>query len=238
MNHEQLAALEDVTDAFATSLSHADGRTIVTPRLMRESGALSRSPREGGALFQAEDDGDFVDAVGTTWTTGWLDGKHVKRRRFTEPAPATGLAEWIRFDDTNDVVIVDGVRIAAELLRTLTRPSRPGAWFRIAARRGAVVEVEQRFDSATAAEHPYPLPLMSVQEHGLPADDVLCWVFSPNRQSSSGAWWPPSLAAPFTNAEGTRYWSARDHWLERGAVYDVTHYFVLPTDPGIPAPPL
>lgn len=41
------------------------------------------------------------------------------------------VSERVQFDDANDIVIIDGVRVDAHVLTSFTTPTPPGRWFRV-----------------------------------------------------------------------------------------------------------
>jgi len=56
-------------------------------------------------------------------------------------------SQLVEFDDAADIVIIDGVRVSADVLRTFTRPTPAGIWFRIRERNEfGTVTIEQRRD--------------------------------------------------------------------------------------------
>jgi hypothetical protein len=64
-------SLEDVTPHFdEVEQTTIDGRRSIIRVLVGFQ----------GALFQKEDDGVFTDAEGVEWITGWVAGRHVRRR--------------------------------------------------------------------------------------------------------------------------------------------------------------
>lgn len=53
----------------------------------------------------------------------------------------------IQFDDANDIVIIDGVRVASHVLTSFTTPTPPGRWFRVIERNEFnIVSIETRCD--------------------------------------------------------------------------------------------
>jgi hypothetical protein len=62
--------LEDVTPYFGERIEVIDGKRVCIP---------VQAP-DPGALWQDESDGHYIDAAGATWMTGWIKGRHVRRR--------------------------------------------------------------------------------------------------------------------------------------------------------------
>lgn len=60
------------------------------------------------------------------------------------------VSERIQFDDANNMVTIDGVRVDAHVLSTFTSVTPPGRWFRIAERTehptGAVIIIQMRIE--------------------------------------------------------------------------------------------
>lgn len=70
------------------------------------------------------------------------------------------VSKRIAFDDDNDIVIIDGVRISSHVLTAITQPSAPGRWFRVAQRTEFdVVVIQARDDGLCAAcgRRPHPI---------------------------------------------------------------------------------
>lgn len=51
------------------------------------------------------------------------------------------LSESVTFDDDMDQVVIDGVRVTGDLLRTWTQPTDEGKWFRIVKKEDGVVTI-------------------------------------------------------------------------------------------------
>lgn len=56
------------------------------------------------------------------------------------------LADNIQIDDLNDIVTIYGVRVAGEVLRYFTQPTRAGEWFRVVNIHNGVSTIETRRD--------------------------------------------------------------------------------------------
>lgn len=71
MTTAELLALPDVTPRYSSTEIEVDGKTVRVP------------VREGhtGAFYQTYEDGIFIDADGTQWMTGWLNGQRVRQRK-------------------------------------------------------------------------------------------------------------------------------------------------------------
>ena len=60
---------------------------------------------------------------------------------------APPVSQRIKFDDANDIVIIDGVRVSSGVLNAFITPTRPGSWFRVLSRNEfGVVTIETRAD--------------------------------------------------------------------------------------------
>lgn len=71
MTQDELDTLADVTPGVGQRIDVVNGRRVVTPVFEGET----------GAFFQKDDDGLYEDRQGRCWFTGWLNGRHVKRRK-------------------------------------------------------------------------------------------------------------------------------------------------------------
>jgi len=69
MNQDELDALPDITPAFGQIERIIDGKRVVMP-----------VPTRVVAMFTGPDDGTAMDADGTVWMTGVVDGVRCKRR--------------------------------------------------------------------------------------------------------------------------------------------------------------
>jgi hypothetical protein len=69
MTSDELQALPDVTPRIDMREEIRDGKRVLTP-----------VAQIGKALFQKDDDGAFMDAAGTRWMVGWLNGVRVRQQ--------------------------------------------------------------------------------------------------------------------------------------------------------------
>lgn len=69
MNNEQLMSLRDDTPRMGVKMVYLLGSRVMIPKVFGFA----------GALFQGEDDGDFLDNDGKWWRTGIVNGERVRR---------------------------------------------------------------------------------------------------------------------------------------------------------------
>lgn len=61
----------------------------------------------------------------------------------------------IQFDDDNDIVIIDGVRVDSHVLTSFTTLTPPGRWFRVIERNEFnIISIETRCDLVQKAAEP------------------------------------------------------------------------------------
>ena len=61
------------------------------------------------------------------------------------------LSELIVIDDANDLVLMNGAKVAGDLFRSLSEPTPPGRWLRVVSVDDTIV-IEQRQDTQPAVQ--------------------------------------------------------------------------------------
>lgn len=71
-----------------------------------------------------------------------------------QPPERGPLSENIQIDDGSDIVTIYRVRVAGEVLRYFTRPTRTGEWFRVVNIHDGVCTIETRRDTESGVARP------------------------------------------------------------------------------------